>query len=696
MKNHFGNDWRKIPIRGVLLGLLAGYAFGAAASAVAETGRSGLLAGAGAVADEKARLWHQMEQVYQHVVPAQTPFSRAVTTLLGEECDLPQPERQRAEAYRAEAEGLMAERGLRVNGYYITDRGGVERDGQYNGGQYNGYLELSWDLLRGGYLEYKDRAKAASLRAEMEALRGDLAARQRALRCARSQVHEQFAALRSQLLTLKLQFMEPVYRAERRAYFKGWSHLDELLVSESDLVRLRNELSRLHADPGLRRAALEPVPLNPPVLDVDMLVVAAAIDADRYRERLHDLERSLVSLGRNERDNRLRLFLRRGFNQGRGSDVSAGVWVSLPLSQLERDRQEELTPWLAGLGADRAVQHWERVTDARSAYLDLREQLDRVIQQHYRYTRAHERARRSMVEYQLTPEQADVSLAVARMRDLLDAAIEMAEAKEVLYRRVLEVFARAQVDLRMEALRPVPLPAVQDRRRPGGRLLYLWSESFNRQPNPVLLSFLEAKGVDRVALSGGARMDTGKVSTFIRQAEQRGIAVEVVEGAPRWALPEYHARAITAVRRAADATGAVHLDVEPHTLPEFKAQEERFLDGYVALLGKLRAELGPDVRLTVAVPMHWPLKTYRELSPYVDGVYLMAYGEPRIGHLLQRLRPALSILPHDRLRLVVRASDFEDEWQLEHTLEALRKHTAVRAFGVHELSGYMRISGDAS
>lgn len=645
-----------------------------------------------ALDDERTRLWQTVERVFDHAVAPSTSAFQAGAALLGEDCGLPEPERARAAAYQEAAKGLRQQRGLQINGYYATDRSSAIHDDT----DYGAYVELSWDVLREGYLDYRDQAEAATIQTGMAELHGDLASQRRAMRCARDRIHTRFAGLRSLLLTLKLDLMDPVHRIERRAYFKGWNHLDDLLVSEADLVLLRAELARLHDGSSLRRAAMETPAFNPPLLDIDMVALADAIHADRRHDRLQDLEQHLTKLAHQERRNRLRLFVRQQFDGVGSDDVVAGVRVSVPLGQFRDRRQQQLSHRLEGIEAEHRVEQWERVTQAKSAYLDVREQLDRAVQQHYRYARAYERARRSLAEYQLSPEQTDVALAVTRVRDLLDAAIEMADAKEVLYRRLIEVFSQAQVDFQPKLVRAVRLPDVQDRRRPGSRLLYAWSKGFNDSPNEFLLSLLEAKGVDRIAVSGGANTDRAKLDDFIQRARQRDIAVEIVKGAPRWVLPEHHLDAVAEIRRAADLTGAVHLDIEPHTLPAFAQHRSRMLATYLQLLDQVRSTLERDVRVTVAVPIHWPADFYRALASRVDGVYLMAYGEARSQRLLQRLQPALSALPAEQVRVVLRPSDFEDEWHMEQVMERLRRQVGITRFGIHDLNGYIANAANPS
>ena len=641
----------------------------------------------------KEQLWALVDRIFRALSPEQRSRSASLSLLTDVKCDVTSPEFLRADAYRKASERLDSDPGLRFGAFYSAGQQVGAASNEPAVGQ-DGYVELAWDTLRGGYLDSQDQAEAAALRAKRARLQGLIADRRRELKCARHQLSDHFASLRSKLLTLKKELMEPAYQIERRAYFKGWSHLDDLMVSESDLVRLREQLSQLHGKTSARASALEkPLP-GPAVFDVDMQAVAARIEADQRDNDIARIERNLRRLDHNERQKRLSFFVRQNIDENNDTSVSLGARFSMPLFTHQSERDEELDLWLNSIDADHEMQDWERVTQARSAYLEVSDQLDQVIQQHYRYSRAYERTRRSIAEHDLSTANADLPLAITRARSLLDAATEMAEAKESLYRNILKVFTAADIAVLPSALKSVSLPDRDNRRRPGQRQVYVWSETFNAHPNRLLLAFLEAKGINRVAVSGGKDIAPMKFQRFIRKAENSGILISVIKGDPRWALRDRHESAVSQIRRAADATGSVHVDVEPHTLDRFDTQSEQLLDGYLGLINRLNSKLEMDQRLTVAVPMHWPLEVYEKLSYKVDATYIMAYGEPRAKHLLKRLKPIIARLPRDRVRLILRASDFSDEWQLEQTLQTLQKRTSVDAVGVHDLADYMKLSGD--
>ncbi len=45
------------------------------------------------------------------------------------------------------------------------------------------------------------------------------------------------------------------------------------------------------------------------------------------------------------------------------------------------------------------------------------------------------------------------------------------------------------------------------------------------------------------------------------------------------------------------------------------------------------------------------------------------------------------------MTLVLRISDFSDEWSLEQTIDALYQYTGLNRYGIHQLSQFMTLTG---
>ena len=635
--------------------------------------------------EEVLRLWSLVRETGQRLSRhlRDEDDINLVMQRLNTDCGAMPTEHLQARALQAEAQQMDARNGLEFRGGFTSQD--IDDDEDYP----RSYVELSWDLLRNGLRQNNKRAQALYSESEIAKLHYQQKRQLVDHRCRRYALGALFAALRGQLLTLKLELLEPVYRIERRAYFKGWSFLDDLLVSDEDLRDTRRELERL-VDNWMGDANLSGELINPPVIDVRLDLVIDAIRNDDRDDRLISLRQKALRYRRESKDrNRLRLFLRQeldisGKNDD-GDDLVAGLRFQVPL-EWGTDSKDSLPYRLREVEGDVKLSKWERVARARSAYVEVREQHRRLIRLQYRVLRARERVRRVIAEKNLGDE-VEVALAVARMRTLLDSGIELIGAKEELYRRVYGLFLAARVAYRPEMLKVGSGMSRDYRARVGSRGIYLWSDAFNRIPDAQLLDFLQAKGIDRVLLSAGRRVDHRKLKEFIGRATDLNIGIEIIVGDNNWIFPDNQKRAATAAAAAAEMTGALHLDIEPHTLPGYKEHRDRYLKNYLGLMRRVRALMG-DQRLGLALPLHWPPHYYRELAGIADSLYLMAYEIPDVDKLIKRISKVLVLLPPGKAVIVLRMEDFKDQWALEQAFEQIAAETGVRRFGIHKLGSF--------
>ena len=552
-------------------------------------------------------------------------------------------------------------------------------------------------LFLGTYCPALARAKALHRKAKVTELRGRVSQEKMSHRCRRARIADYFAALYSELLGMQLKLMEPVHAIERRAYFKGWSFLDDYLVSKEDLRLLQRELQYLHSGPEAQTMPTDLI--NPPVIDIDLPGMIAAIRDDTRSTRISTLEKEALSERSKARyRNRLRIFFRKTFDlggSGRGDreGVGAGLRFQIPL-----EKQTDEVDRLKGQQVDeaQAVHEWERIAQVRSAHLRLREETARQIKLTYRYERAHERVhervRQLFVKKNLGDEHL-LALAVTRVRTLLSSAVAILRSKVEIYQRANDIFMASGLDYRPELVKIFTPDGVARRARLGERSIYLWSEAFNRLPNRQIVDFLEAKQIETVLLSAGSRTDRAKLEQFSSLADQKKWELALIIGANKWIFPQHHSRAAATIAATAELTGRVHLDIEPHTLEGYRRDHPNtFLNNYLDLLRRAR-DLLDDRQMSVAVPLHWSTEIYEKVGHLADEVYIMSYGSGKTDTIIRRLRPVLRSFPLDKAVVVLRVDDFDDEWAMEGAMEEIYARTGVRRFAIHQFKSFFKKVG---
>jgi len=639
------------------------------------------------VDNEAQKLWLLAQYTQSRTVERlQTDQSLEIANrILTQTCEGKSIEQLRADILRAEADNMQSRKGFELRGGYSSESFTNEDDDP------RAYLELSWDVLRNGYRANSHRSRALYGEADLVELRGRKKQMQQSYRCRRYQLAKTFSGLYGYMLGLKLELMKPVYDVERRAYFKGWSYLDDYLVSEGDIRLLESELRYLSIDADDNDAGLIQ---NPPIIDVRIQDVIEEIKNDDHNIRMAALQKKVLSeKERASERNRLRFFVRKSFdvsNSGTDDGMVAGLRFNIPL---ERQQHDILKYKLDQVDQEVEVHAWERISRARAAYTELREQMRRVIKQRYRYLRTQERVRRIFIEKKIAGDEVELASVIARVRTLLDAGIELVRAREELYRRVNEVFMAARIEYQPSMLHRVGTQKDINRARVGERSVYLWSGMFNKTSNDVIQDFLEAKSATTVLLSAGRKTDRIKLMEYVRIANRHDQRVELIVGSNNWIQPDRYERAALTVATVSEVTGAIHLDIEPHTLPAYKTDREQTMSQYLDMLRRLREASGVN-KMSVAVPLHWKEDEYRVVNELADSVYFMTYGSSDIKKLARRLKKVVEFVSPDKVVVVLRIDDFEDEWALEQAFDYLRNRLGIRRFGIHQFRKYYSQSGE--
>ncbi len=642
----------------------------ASANSVAEYSESG--------ASEVERLWALLISIEGQLhsllsmPPAPNPLGEVET------CVRKNPGEHLADALSKEADAVDSNNGFSVNGFYTSDSI-TDEDGRAG----RGFVELSWELLDQGVRGNNKDAEALRRRAELERLLAGESTSQQRLRCQRDQIHQLFAPLQLDVRSLQLRLLEPVYEYERRAYFKGWSYLDELLVSERDLLLIRRELSYL--DDVVTGTAS----VVPPTIDVNMPLLLGAIDNDGRFAKAKELSDSLSRAQYEaEQRQRLRVFLRQEVDEsGNPDDVVAGLRFSVPLGA---PRTYALEERLRYNEASASLASWERTAIVRSAYLEVREQLERVIKSQYALERSQERLRRSIAEYRLN-QSASLPIAVERLKALLAATDELLSTKEVLYRRIGEMLVHSRLPYDEAFIEFVPIDEPQ-RGRSGNRSLYLWKDEFAAVDNQRLLDIAASKSLSRLSVSAGQQLDHDKLEDLLRR--ERRPEVELLLGDALWLRDDNWDAALERIlQRMEDYPGlSLHLDIEPQQLPEYGESREELLEKYLLFVTTLRERLPIDTSLRLSVPAHWPMSQYLALAKLAEELSIMAYGTG--GDRAIDLAMELSeYLPSRKLRWALNLSDFPSEWQLEEQIRELSRETEVRRFAIHGADGWLGLSG---
>lgn len=172
--------------------------------------------------------------------------------------------------------------------------------------------------------------------------------------------------------------------------------------------------------------------------------------------------------------------------------------------------------------------------------------------------------------------------------ELYAVEFEILEVKQQLYLKLLELYRLTAGEDILKHVRVVK-KGMEIKRYKGERSAYIWSEGFNEIDNDFLTMYIEQQEISDIIISVGERTNVGKLSSFIERIRSKGTKAQALIGSNELLRLNNRDRLAERIGNAS-LTGfdGVHLDIEPHTLPEWKERREELLKEYLDMLKFVR------------------------------------------------------------------------------------------------------------
>jgi acid phosphatase class B len=127
---------------------------------------------------------------------------------------------------------------------------------------------------------------------------------------------------------------------------------------------------------------------------------------------------------------------------------------------------------------------------------------------------------------------------------------------------------------------------------------------------------------------------------------------------------------------------ALHLDVEPHTLDDWKGKKSIYLDQYIELLDRTNAYCdNRNINLSVSVPLHYPKEYLDMIYERCDKIYFMAYENIDTDYIIRKVQD----FNKDKTIISLRTEDFNNLLELEMKIIDLHSKFQPLEYTIHDL-----------
>ncbi|HHT9120392.1 MAG TPA: hypothetical protein ACFYD3_07605 [Candidatus Hypogeohydataceae bacterium YC41] len=257
--------------------------------------------------------------------------------------------------------------------------------------------------------------------------------------------------------------------------------------------------------------------------------------------------------------------------------------------------------------------------------------------------------------------------------------------------------------------------------KPYPRAVWVWGAKelvIDAQVGDYFISFCKAKCITRAFLS----LDRTLLSTlppepalisFVTKCHLNGIIVSTLFGEAKWVYPQYRQNMLDRIQsvltyNSNNSTEArfdgIHLDIEPHTLPEWDTNKVVLLgllaDTYAAANQAMSSQ--PGLQLEVDVPVFYDkvdISTFTRIVDTVDVLTVMAYARKTVNSVVNAVSVEIATANDEHKSVIVgfNAKDFLKEAELETLIvgvgNRLSSNPSFSGFSIHDFDDYKMLVG---
>ena len=415
-------------------------------------------------------------------------------------------------------------------------------------------------------------------------------------------------------------------------------------------------------------------------------------------QRLDSLSQEMISRMENQNkwfnEIRLKAFVRHSYYDlltvapASRAFFSAGFGVGVPLSFSHKaENALELEK------INKQIQNLQTAADNRRIELlneayEYRYQLKQYIVFHQKRISILESIRQERVKAKLQDEDFNPLRALELMDDLYRVEIELLDLKQNLYLRLVKIHEKVPGKKIGELIVPMQLPNYFNFEDQTQRNIYIWSKSFELHSVEFMSEYILYNQFDEIQLAISKEDPLrGKKIALMRDLHAKSVKIDLMIGQnslldspdPKKELQEM------LDQYPLELVHALHLDVEPHTRPDWKSNREKLEKAYKSLLKETKSLCETyTLKVSIDLPLNLDSVYVLELIGQTDIVRFMCYENIKEEYLARKLGPYLRY--KEKLAFSLRTEDFTSRNGMEAFAKTLSGITGINTINFHDLN----------
>ncbi|MGB0887681.1 MAG: hypothetical protein ACPGSL_06135 [Vicingaceae bacterium] len=551
---------------------------------------------------------------------------------------------------------------------------------------------LSWDVLKSGYFSNKNARKIKENKAEMLTFQNKGTDKEQNRIFKWQNLIYSFNKQKVEILKKRLSLAEQrVNIATQLSYLKLVTQ-KELITNVSSLAEIKSmfNIYQSYNDQLFEQADTSVKAEEFPLVDIDYMYSLQKLKTPKndtvvalLLENL-ELENKFINTVSLSAFFRYNYFDLATFNATPSrSFYSVGLQLRVPLNFDHKVKSDMLDAKRDYITSFPSEQKESREKDVLNYFYEFKYKLKQFTNTYHKRLLYQELIRQEKARYRVASLAFNPIDALQLQDNLMQIDIELLDLKQQMYLKLLHIYTEIpQTDIERLII-PFEINDLETQAATS-KSIYVWSSSFSSYKPEFITNYLQLNKINTAIMSlNSDNISKPEFNAMTNGLSRVNIASSLLIGRNKLINEDFN-QYILAKTKGLDLSkiSAIHLDVEPHTLSDWKANKDQYLTKYKNLVEDAKVFcFNNNLKLEISIPLHYPENVIKELYEMCDKVYFMAYENVKTSYIVKKV----NMYDLNKTVIALRTNDFNNRLELEEKIIDLKTEISPLGFTIHDL-----------
>lgn len=563
---------------------------------------------------------------------------------------------------------------------------------------------LEWNLLKNGYIENKNKAKALEYNLMIQEYNLNSTFNKSIYLKRFNQTIVVFNTHKIEILNTRKNIINQLKKIENSLFTKKHINKEELLDTELrnaeidglfQIYETYNELSNLKSQSFLGQ-------INTiPIFDLNYKYILKDLNTNKIDSlsKLFNKEFEIL----NQWYNKINLSIFSRYNYYQQVNItntlqdrtffSYGLNLSIPLNfngNKEKNLNNIETKKKIEEISNRKLVYQEEILNE---IYEFRYKLKQFISLYYNQQKIKDLIRIEEVKRKLNPANFSPIKGIKYIDDYLQTELELVDLKQNLYLKLIRIQNKIP-DAKLDSM-TIPFELIESNKTnlKNSKSIYIWSDIIEKYNVDFIIEYLVYNHFDKVIIAiKKDDIDLNKKNQLIQMLNQLNIQVSVMIGNNNLLnvsnINEEMNKYLD--KLPLNLISSLHLDVEPHASVNWDVSKEYLLEKYTQMINLTKEYCKTkNLKFEISIPLHYPEDITKKLFENVDQIYFMCYENINSSYIEKKLSPFNSNEYKSKYTISLRTNDFNDRDQMEKYIDHLINNLKVNKIAYHNLKNIL-------